>query len=167
MTAQRVTPAVVNDIEEETPSHRRRGPLTAEELERAIPALGGQSLPALGDCRVLRVICLEYFLHRRRHPRRSPFGRAAFERVDDHPLLAHDLPGDLVRGARLRIRTVVRPLRNSREHVAGDRRFVGPELDEERLFVHAVSRTPSMSLCRLAAWPLLLRHRPDDEGAAP
>ena len=91
-------PAMVNDVEEKAPRHGRGGPLVAEELERAFPAGGGQSFPALGHCPALFLVRFEHFLHRRRHRQRCPFRFPAFERLNNHRLLADDLPRDFLCG---------------------------------------------------------------------
>src|SRR6187200_3791127 len=97
----------MDDVEEEAPGHRRRRALAAEELEAPGPLLGWQRLPPLEDRGALLLVRLGYRLHRRRHRRRRPLRLAGLERLDDHLFLADDLPGDLLRCARLRIRFVV------------------------------------------------------------
>src|SRR5258705_459301 len=131
--------ALVPDVEQEARRHRRRGSLAAEELELAIPALSGQRRPTLRDLRALLFVCIEHFLHRRRQRRRRPFRLGVLERFDDHLLLAHDLPGNLLGRARLLVRTVVRTLRNPRENLAGGLGFLRPELGEHRFLVHGIS----------------------------
>src|SRR6185295_9410236 len=130
---------MVHDVEEKAPRHRRGGPLTAEELERPVPACGRQRFPPSDDLRALPVVRLNQFLDGRWRLRRLPLGLAGLDRVDDHFLFARDLPRNLARGAGLWIRTVVGPFRYARDHLARGLRFVLPELREERSFVHAAS----------------------------
>jgi len=98
---------VVDDVEQKTPRHRRRRTVRAEEVKRAGPLCVGQGRQACGNRRTLLLVGLDNLLHRRRRRRRRPFRLAALERVDQHALLAEDLPRNILRSARLRIGTVL------------------------------------------------------------
>ena len=68
-----------------------------------------------------------------------PFEHAFFERLHQRDFLAHDQPRNLAGSSRLRVCPVVGArLWNSRDHLAGGRGLLLPELQEQRFFVHVV-----------------------------
>src|SRR5688500_18507182 len=131
--------AMVNDVEQKAPRHRRGWTLAAEELERAFPAARRQPAPALGEGSALLLVRCEHFAHGRRRGRGLPFGRTALECLNNHGLFTDDLPRACLCRTRRRIGTVIGPFGNTREHVAGGFRLVRPEPGEQRFLVHAVS----------------------------
>src|SRR5881398_314341 len=64
--------AMMDDVEQEAPRHLGRWPLMSEELERAVPLLGGKRVPSPRKVRTLTLVLGEDLLHRRGHRPRSP-----------------------------------------------------------------------------------------------
>src|SRR5262245_51048820 len=110
---------MMNDVEQETPGHGCCRPRGAEEIEVAIPAIGGNAVPALGHVLALLFVRFEHFFHGGGHGWRIPCRLSALQRIDDHLLLAYDLPGNLLCSTRFWIRAIVRSLGNSRQHLPG------------------------------------------------
>ena len=97
---------MMHDVEEEAPGHRRRGPIVAEEFERAFPDRRRQCLPAANDVLALQVVDVHQLLHRLWRGSWIPLDFAGLERLDDHLFLADDLPRDLAGRARPGIRAI-------------------------------------------------------------